>query len=301
MPVIEVNKDDEFKTAIENAGDKLIVIDFFATWCGPCVQIAPKYAELSDKYASAAVFLKVDVEKCQGTARAFQIEAMPTFAMIKAGGTLQVLHKVKGANPQKLEEAIIMCLAADGGSETQGGGCPINGQMYISEFVDDKNAQCMNEKDEHKVAALFDGAASTFLESDCDEQLLISIGFKQAVKIHSICFGGAVSKDDAPDGSPPKTVKLFVNHAGSLDFDDVESTASVQTLELTPEQVKEGSPVELRYVKFQNVTKLTLFVADNQEDSETTVLSMLQLIGTPRDKTDMKEFKRVSGQVGERE
>ena len=59
--------------------------------------------------------------------------------------------------------------------------------------------------------------------------------------------------------------------------------------------------VELRFVKFQNVTKLTMFVVDNQDDTETTTISSLRLIGQPREKTDMSEFKRVSGHVGERE
>jgi thioredoxin len=301
--VVEINEDAALKDEILKAGERLVVVDFFATWCGPCVQIAPKFAEFSVKYAQQAVFLKVDVDKCKGTAQAFQITAMPTFSILKPGAQLQLLNKIQGADPNRLEEAIVAAIAGASGAgpADDGDGCPVGGQTWLDSVVDEKNAQCMNEKDDHVVAALFDGVGDSFLESDCDEQLIISVGFRQAVKIHSLCFASSVSKDAAPDGSGAKTIKLFVNAVGSMDFDDAEGAPDVQTLTLTAEQIKEGAPVPLKYVKFQNVTKLTMFVVDNQDDTETTTLSSLKFIGQPREKTDMAEFKRVSGHVGERE
>lgn len=49
----------DLKSQITNAGDKLVVIDFFATWCGPCKMISPKLTELSQQYAEKLVVLKV--------------------------------------------------------------------------------------------------------------------------------------------------------------------------------------------------------------------------------------------------
>lgn len=64
-------------------------------------------------------------------------------------------------------------------------------------------------------------------------------------------------------------------------------------------EVEEGNPVQLRYVKFQNVQNLQIFVKDNQSGSETTQIDHLAIIGTPINTTNMGEFKRVAGKKGE--
>ncbi|KAF7998353.1 hypothetical protein HCN44_009751 [Aphidius gifuensis] len=87
---------------IAEAGDKLIVIDFFATWCGPCKMIAPKYEELS-KENTNVVFLKVDVDDNEEIAIKYEISSMPTFVFIKNN---QVVHQFAGASLDKLKDSI---------------------------------------------------------------------------------------------------------------------------------------------------------------------------------------------------
>ena len=59
MSAVKVLADDaQFQAELSSAGSKLVVVDFTASWCGPCKRIAPFYDELSAKY-SKAVFLKV--------------------------------------------------------------------------------------------------------------------------------------------------------------------------------------------------------------------------------------------------
>uniref|UniRef100_A0A7N5K1T6 Thioredoxin domain-containing protein n=1 Tax=Ailuropoda melanoleuca TaxID=9646 RepID=A0A7N5K1T6_AILME len=58
---------DEFNKALADAGCKLVVIDFTATWCGPCKMIAPFFEQLSLDHPDA-VFLKVDVDDAQDVA-----------------------------------------------------------------------------------------------------------------------------------------------------------------------------------------------------------------------------------------
>ena len=60
------------------AGDKLVVVDFTATWCGPCQMIGPKFAAMADEFPDVQ-FVKVDVDENDETAAACGIEAMPTF------------------------------------------------------------------------------------------------------------------------------------------------------------------------------------------------------------------------------
>ncbi|KAJ3297312.1 hypothetical protein HK104_000639 [Borealophlyctis nickersoniae] len=94
-----VKSSDEFSAAI-NSGK--VVVDFFATWCGPCKIISPKFAEFAEKYTSAT-FIKVDVDEVPDVAEQAGIRAMPTFLIYKDG---KVVGEVVGADPRKLEDEI---------------------------------------------------------------------------------------------------------------------------------------------------------------------------------------------------
>jgi len=87
-----------------SAEGKAVAIDFTATWCGPCQQIAPVYHELSESDAfSNVVFLKVDVDQNPATAAKYDVKAMPTFVFIKRG---VVVSTLRGANPEMLKEKL---------------------------------------------------------------------------------------------------------------------------------------------------------------------------------------------------
>lgn len=132
-------------------------------------------------------------------------------------------------------------------------------------------------------------------ESDADEQLLMHITFSTKVKLHSISLAGP------SDGRAPKDVKLFANKL-SLGFDDVADMKADTELELAEKQVAgSGEKLELKFVKFQNVEKLTVFISSNQGDEESTALSCLKLWGASVATTNMSEFKRVVGEKGEGE
>uniref|UniRef100_T1E2P3 Thioredoxin n=1 Tax=Psorophora albipes TaxID=869069 RepID=T1E2P3_9DIPT len=93
----------DFDSRVEAAGDKLIVVDFFATWCGPCKVIAPKLEEFQNKYADKIVVLKVDVDECEELAVKYNISSMPTFVFIKNKAPVD---NFSGANAEKLESYI---------------------------------------------------------------------------------------------------------------------------------------------------------------------------------------------------
>ncbi|XP_063698642.1 thioredoxin-2-like [Culicoides brevitarsis] len=101
--VHKVKDTADFDEQVKQAGDKLVVIDFFATWCGPCKVIAPKLEEFSEKYADKIVVLKVDVDECEQLTERFNITSMPTFVFLKGGETKD---SFAGANAEKLEKFI---------------------------------------------------------------------------------------------------------------------------------------------------------------------------------------------------
>ena len=80
-----------------------MVIDFYATWCGPCKIIAPKVDAMAVQLKDEVVFLKVDVDETDDIAAEYQIEAMPTFVLLK---NKAVVEKFSGANESKLKETI---------------------------------------------------------------------------------------------------------------------------------------------------------------------------------------------------
>eukprot|EP00163_Fabomonas_tropica_P002910 TRINITY_DN1236_c0_g1_i1.p2 TRINITY_DN1236_c0_g1~~TRINITY_DN1236_c0_g1_i1.p2 ORF type:complete len:143 (-),score=35.44 TRINITY_DN1236_c0_g1_i1:934-1362(-) len=135
--------------------------------------------------------------------------------------------------------------------------------------------------------ACFDPDSDVLLKSDCDEQLLLYIPFNEAVKLKDI-------RIKAPaDGSGPKTVKLYINQP-NLGFSDMEDIAPVQELELTEQQLnQEGPAIPLKFVKFQHVTSLTIFIENNHNDDEVTTVSRIQLYGQPIHGFNVAEIKKV--------
>merc|ERR1712113_410159 len=94
--VKQVESADEFKTIV--GGDKPVIIDFTATWCGPCKMIAPFFAELADKFTTIE-FIKVDVDDLDDVAAECGISAMPTFQVWKGGAKVE---EMVGASKDKL-------------------------------------------------------------------------------------------------------------------------------------------------------------------------------------------------------
>jgi len=164
--------------------------------------------------------------------------------------------------------------------------------MDLLSMINKAGSECLNESDEHTFEHCLTGKGG-YLESDCDEQLIINIAFVQSVKLHSL-------KLHCSQENGPKNIKLFINQPHTLDFDSADSMEPVQMLELTPEDLQEGSLIPLKYVKLQNVISLTLFVKDNQSGADTTRIDHLALFGSPTSTTNMSEFKRVAGKKDER-
>jgi thioredoxin 1 len=84
------------------SGNLPLVVDFWATWCGPCRMVAPIISELAEKYDGKVVVGKCDVEENDDLAAEFGIRNIPTILFFKNG---EVVDKLVGAaSKQKFEE-----------------------------------------------------------------------------------------------------------------------------------------------------------------------------------------------------
>lgn len=90
-----INESDFNQEVISS--DVPVVVDFFATWCGPCKMIAPFLEQLSDEFDGKAKIVKVDVDQAKETAASYNVRSVPTLLFFKNG---EIVDKVVGALPK---------------------------------------------------------------------------------------------------------------------------------------------------------------------------------------------------------
>ncbi len=103
MEIVELN-DDNF---VENISTGVVLVDFFATWCGPCKMIEPFISQVAKKMSDVKIF-KVDVDKAVEIKEKYNIMSVPTLILFKDGQMIdvkmgfmdksQIIEMIKGAN-----------------------------------------------------------------------------------------------------------------------------------------------------------------------------------------------------------
>ena len=88
--------------------DKLVLVDFWAEWCGPCRKVAPVLEEIANELGDKVTVVKLDIDANPETARAYRVMSVPTLTIFKGG---KPVHSVAGAKPKaeiiKLIEAAL--------------------------------------------------------------------------------------------------------------------------------------------------------------------------------------------------
>lgn len=93
---MEIIREEQFGEKVLN-NNKLILVDFFATWCGPCHMIAPILEQVSNESEGNYEIYKVDVDENENLARKYGIMSIPTMVIFKNG---QPVDKIIGFRPK---------------------------------------------------------------------------------------------------------------------------------------------------------------------------------------------------------
>lgn len=230
---------------------KLVVVDFHATWCGPCQAIAPLYEKLAARYADRARFLKVDVDEAQHIARKCSVSAMPTFHMYMRG---RRVVEFSGAVPSRLQSELERHApsAADvafankgqvlGGSTTatENGSSSANGAPPRSMA---EAAAAAAEKRSSTVAAASSTEPPAAVPTDMDSRLTVNpvflnqlvseMGFPQIRAEKALVLTGNKSVEQA--------VTWCFEHADDADIDEplqIVTEDGTPAKKLSPEEAK---------------------------------------------------------------
>ncbi|KXL51384.1 hypothetical protein M433DRAFT_57167 [Acidomyces richmondensis BFW] len=306
------------------SSSRIVVTDFYADWCGPCKVVAPVYEQLSQQLSRPGIitFTKVDTDAQRTIAQTYNISAMPTFLIFKAG---RETKRIVGADPKALDAAV-KTLAQEAGkadkddstteagssSEMWTGAAAPRSYSDITDAVDVLGLDFLNldgEKgDKRSIFAAgkptgLDKAthAKDFIESDTDEQLMLFVPFQCTLKLHSLHITSLPPSDNGDVGRP-RTLKLYTNRSTVLGFDEADDTLATQEIQIKESDWNDQTGtavVELRFVKFQNITSLVIFVVDVEGDGEKTRIDRIRLFGERGEKRAMGKLEKVGDEAGE--
>ncbi|KAJ2713752.1 hypothetical protein H4R19_002088 [Coemansia spiralis] len=278
-----VEQTEQFVELLRESSSKLIVMDFYSQTCPPCRVVDQILDQLASQYPDVG-FYRVDIAQFADVAAQCRITATPTLQFYRNG---RAVAEVKGANKKAIVDAIEAGLNAGSGSGESRSAFGVVGHSDVTRLVQKSQSECLNQDDDHPLENIFTEGDSV-LASDVDEQMVLHIVFNQPIKLHSIML-------KAPEDRAPKTVKIFANRT-DIGFDDTESAAATQEIEMTEAMYASGGVVNLRYVRFQNVNSLSIFIADNLGGDDVTAISQLAFIGTALDSANVSDIRQ--GEAG---
>ncbi|KAF7674196.1 duf-domain-containing protein [Alternaria burnsii] len=314
------------------SSSRVVVVNFYNEENTSSKAIAPVYEQLAGQLTRPGqiTFTKVSTVQQAQIAQSYNVTNTPTFIIYKNN---QQIKKYAGSNPQQLSEAIKTLAAeaendGKGGSSASGAGGITSGSgawmgaslprgyTDVTDSVDPRGLDLLNaDSDFGTVKTLFETSqpssldkgkgASTgsegkkdWVESDVDNQLMLYVPFMANLKVHTIQITSCVSGDEDDDEAPvrPKTIHVWTNRANNLGFEEAEDIPATQTIELKPsdwDEATQTAKLELRFVKFQNVYSLVLFVADGEGDSEKTRIDRIRFVGETGEKREIGKLEKI--------
>jgi thioredoxin 1 len=97
-----------FNSFIESKKEQLMVVDFWAEWCGPCKALSPVLQELSTEYEDKVMFVKLEFDQCADLSEYYKIKALPTIVFLKNGKEIERMtgFKTKSVLKEKIDSLL---------------------------------------------------------------------------------------------------------------------------------------------------------------------------------------------------
>lgn len=284
----------EFEKVLKS---ELVIVDFFAEWCGPCKVISPFVETLQADY-NQVLFAKVDVDQGKDIAAKYTVSSMPTFVYFHKG---KEVNRVVGADRAGITTGLDQLVAlnptavktlpeAAGASSSEGGaessaanaadnsaiaGFVAKNMEILNSGIDFTSTEALNIANNGDVRNVLKDGLSGDQEfvSDTDSQMLLNVQLQNNAKIQSILLKKpAVSGDN----QIPSHIKVWANQP-NLSFDDTQSIEAQHDGDVVFDG--EWAEIKLRYVRFQNVSTISMLIEGEDED-ECTNLDRVVLIGS---------------------
>jgi thioredoxin len=280
----------------------LLIIDFYAVWCGPCKAISPVIERLAKPHeaSTSIVFAKCDVDKAKDVAQACGITAMPTFQFFKDG---KKVDEVRGADVQQLTTKIgyYTAAAAKAGpadsstkasagesSKAAGSAAPES----LRALIDVQAGKLLNASNLSSVRNLASPPPAGYaVASAPGARLLIHLPFTQAVSprllritVPADSMANAPSRIQVGTNVVVRTVKDANGvESSDLDMDCLARAENVQAFNVfSDEYVKGTAELKLKSSKFTKIRSLTIRIDANLSGEETTMskVGQMDIIGT---------------------
>lgn len=321
MSIQFVKSAKEFEDYLKN--NSYIVLNFTASWCGPCQAIKALVDQAYVENKNVEI-VRIDLDSQHDLAEKYNITAVPSFVFIENGNEVD---RIQGANAQQLISKIQEFNTKAQGHKRKGKGLgaedvissnndlkdikvliPKNFEILNStiDFSGYEVLNCLSLYKDSKTKSVVDLKATldkSAVVSDSDSQLLFYIPFLNISKIYSVLIK-IKSKKDHRDGNlnldsddmeevqKPNLVKIWCNTQSILSFDEASSDANAPHVEkITDDNEEEWLNIKVKFVRFQNVQNITIFIDGDDEDYH-TLIEKIVIVGV---NGDSKEQGKING------
>ncbi|TVY46235.1 Thioredoxin-like protein [Lachnellula occidentalis] len=280
----------------------LLIIDFYATWCGPCKVVSPAFDRLAKphEYSPSIIFAKVDVDKAKDVAQTCGITAMPTFQFFKNGSKVD---EVKGADVQQLTTKIGYYTAAAAkenagqgdtsasGSKSKKADSPA-GSGSLRPLIDIDTARLLNNSIISSARNIASPPPAGYaVASASGARLLIHLPFTQAVSPSHLHI--SIAKDSLSNA--PSRIQVGTNvpvrvtkspegvESNDLDMESLVKAENTQAFNVFSDEYVNGkAELKLKTSKFTAIKSLTIRVDANLSGDEKTItkIGTMDIIGS---------------------
>jgi len=275
------------------ANSSLLIIDFYATWCGPCKAISPVFEKLSKQHESSTsiTFAKCDVDKAKDVAQTCGITAMPTFQFFRANNKVD---EVKGADVNQLQTKIgyyTTAVAKEGsaqGAKASASTGATSGPVSLRSLIDISTSRLLNTSNLSSVRNIASPppAGYTLASASGGAQCLIHISFTQAVGPSLIKI--TVANDSLPNS--PSRIQVGTNvpvrvmktpegiETNDLAMTSMAKAENTQAFNIYSDEYTNGTTeLKLKASKFKSVKSLTIRIDGNMSGEEKTITKVKEM------------------------